>query len=80
MLIDFFYKLKQFRIPVSIQELLVLLDAMQKQLAFGSMDEFYQISKLCLVKDEKYFDRFARHLENIMKASKPNITYPDNNL
>ena len=58
MLIDFFYKLKQFKIPVSIQELLVLLDAMQKQLAFGSMDEFYQISKLCLVKDEKYFDRF----------------------
>lgn len=58
MLIDFFYKLKQFKIPVSIQELLVLLDAMHKQLAFGSMDDFYQISRLCLVKDEKYFDRF----------------------
>ena len=58
MLIDFFYKLKQAKIPVSIQELLTLLDAMQKYIAFGSMDEFYQLSKLCLVKDEKYFDRF----------------------
>ncbi|HFC30618.1 MAG TPA: hypothetical protein ENJ44_06205, partial [Oceanospirillales bacterium] len=58
MLIDFFYKLKQARIPVSIQELLVLLDAMQKDVAFGSMEQFYQLSKLCLVKDEKYYDRF----------------------
>ncbi len=58
MLINFFYKLKQAKVPVSIQELLVLLDAMQKDVAFGSMDEFYQLSKLCLVKDEKYFDRF----------------------
>lgn len=58
MLIDYFYKLKQAKIPVSIQELLVLLDAMQKDIAFGSMDEFYYLSKMCLVKDEKYFDRF----------------------
>jgi uncharacterized protein with von Willebrand factor type A (vWA) domain len=58
MLIDFFYKLKQAKIPVSINELLTLLDAMQKDIAFGSMDEFYQLSKMCLVKDEKYFDRF----------------------
>lgn len=58
MLIDYFYKLKKAQIPVSIQELLTLLDAMQKDIAFGSMDEFYQLSKMCLVKDEKYFDRF----------------------
>jgi len=58
MLVDFFYKLKQSKIPVSIQELLTLIDAMQKDIAFGSMDEFYHLSKLCLVKDEKYFDRF----------------------
>lgn len=58
MLIDFFYHLKKFSIPVSIKELLVLIEAMDKQLAFGSMDEFYHLSKLCLVKNEKYFDRF----------------------
>ncbi len=58
MLINFFYKLKQAKVPVSIQELLVLLDAMQKDIAFGSMEEFYHLSKMCLVKDEKYYDRF----------------------
>ena len=58
MLIDFFYSLKEAKVPVSIQELLVLLEAMDKNITFGSMDEFYQLSKLCLVKNEKYYDRF----------------------
>ncbi len=58
MLIDFFYQLKKAKIPVSIGELLSLIDALQNNLAFGSMDEFYQLAKICLVKDEKYFERF----------------------
>ena len=58
MLIDFFYELKKAKIPVSIGELLSLIEALQQNIAFGSMDEFYQIAKLCLVKDEKYYDRF----------------------
>jgi uncharacterized protein with von Willebrand factor type A (vWA) domain len=28
--------------------------------AFGSADEFYFFSRTCLVKDEKYFDRFDK--------------------
>jgi uncharacterized protein with von Willebrand factor type A (vWA) domain len=28
--------------------------------AFGSPDEFYFFSRTCLVKDEKYFDRFDK--------------------
>ena len=60
MLINFFYQIKQARVPVSLQELLTLIEALQNNLAFGSMDEFYQLSKMCLVKDEKYFDRFDR--------------------
>ena len=58
MLIDFFYELKKAKIPVSIGELLTLIQALQENVAFGSMDEFYQIAKLSLVKDEKYYDRF----------------------
>ena len=60
MLINFFYQIKQARVPVSLQELLTLIEALKNNLAFGSMDEFYQLSKMCLVKDEKYFDRFDR--------------------
>ena len=58
MLINFFYGLKKAGVPVSIKELLVLLEAMQAHLVFGSIDDFYLLARTCLVKDEKYFDRF----------------------
>jgi len=58
MLVNFFYALKNAGVPVSIKELLVLLEAMQEHLAFASVDDFYVLARTCLVKDEKYFDRF----------------------
>jgi uncharacterized protein with von Willebrand factor type A (vWA) domain len=58
MLINFFYTLKNAGVPVSIKELLTLLEALQQQLAFASIDDFYILARTCLVKDEKYFDRF----------------------
>lgn len=58
MLINFFFTLKNAGVPVSIKELLVLLEAMQQHLAFGSIDDFYVLARTCLVKDEKFFDRF----------------------
>lgn len=60
MLINFFYALKDIGIPVSIKELLVLLEALTQDLAFADVDEFYYLSRTCLVKDEKYYDRFDR--------------------
>jgi len=58
MLIDFFFNLQKARVPVSIKELLVLLEALEKRMAFGSIDEFYILSRTVLIKDERYFDRF----------------------
>lgn len=60
MLVNFFYGLRNAGLPVSINELLVLLEALEKKLAFGSIDDFYLLSRTLLVKDEKYFDRFDR--------------------
>jgi len=60
MLINFFYGLKEAGIPVSIKELLVLLEGLSRDLAFADIDQFYYLSRTCLVKDEKYFDRFDR--------------------
>lgn len=72
MLINFFYSLKRANVPVSIKELLDLLSAMEKNIAFGSLDNFYLLARTCLVKDEKFYDRFDRafgayfkNLENI---------------
>jgi uncharacterized protein with von Willebrand factor type A (vWA) domain len=58
MLIEFFLKLRQGGVPVSIKEFLVLIAALEKQLAFGSVEEFYHLARTCLVKDEKFFDRY----------------------
>jgi hypothetical protein len=58
MLVDFFLGLKRAGLPVSTREFLVLLEAMAKGLVLGSVDDFYHLSRLCLVKDEKLFDRF----------------------
>jgi uncharacterized protein with von Willebrand factor type A (vWA) domain len=60
MLVNFFFSLRDSKIPVTVKEFLNLLDAMSKGLAFGSVDEFYMLSRTCLIKDEKFYDRFDR--------------------
>ena len=60
MLINFFFLLKQAGIPVSIKELLMLLEGLQERVAFCNIDDFYLLARLSLVKDEKYFDRYDR--------------------
>ncbi len=60
MLIDFFFTLKDAKIPVSIKEFLILLEAMQKDVIGTSLDEFYFLSRITLVKDEAHFDKFDK--------------------
>ena len=60
MLIDFFYTLKDARIPVSIKEFLTLLEALERQVIDMSLDDFYYLARLTLVKDEAHFDKFDR--------------------
>src|SRR5712671_4844807 len=59
-LIDFFLKLKSHKLPVSIKEYLALLEAMQKKVIGPSVDDFYYLSRIALVKDEANFDKFDR--------------------
>ncbi len=58
MLIDFFYHLKSRNIKTSTREYLTLLEAMQARVSDHSIDEFYYLSRTCLVKDEAAYDRF----------------------
>ncbi len=60
MLVNFFQGLKDGGVPVTPRELLDLLAAMNKQLVFGSIDDFYNLSRAVMIKDEKYYDRFDR--------------------
>ncbi|MFT5258303.1 MAG: hypothetical protein ACI9J2_000042 [Saprospiraceae bacterium] len=58
MLTNFFYCLKAHGVPVSIREHLDLLSAIEAKLVFGDQQQFYYLSRLLLVKDEKHFDKF----------------------
>ncbi|NMM26009.1 MAG: VWA domain-containing protein [Glaciimonas sp.] len=58
MLIDFFFTLKDAKIPVSIKEFLLLLEALQKGVIGTSLDDFYYLARTLLVKDEAHYDKF----------------------
>ncbi len=60
MLVDFFLQLKQAKIPVTIREYLSLLEALDQQVVWGNVEDFYYLARLCLVKDETHFDKFDR--------------------
>ena len=65
MLIDFFYTLRAAKLPVSVKEYLTLLEALEANVVgpnsdASSMDDFYHLSRMILVKDEKHFDKFDK--------------------
>ncbi len=68
MLINFFFTLKKARIPVSITELLHLLDILKARLVYADIDEFYYLSRMALVKDERHYDKFDRAFSNYFKG------------
>src|ERR1700710_2031572 len=66
MLIDFFYTLRSAKLPVFVKEYLVLLEEL-KLCVVGpnsedgyKIDDFYNLSRATLVKDEKHYDKFDR--------------------
>lgn len=69
MLVDFFYALKDGKVPVSLKEFLDLQAALKADLVYANVDEFYSLSRTILVKDEKYYDKFdqafAKYFEGI---------------
>lgn len=60
MLIDFFFHLRNSKLPVSIKEHLLLLEAMSKDVIQPSIDEFYYLSRAALIKDERNYDKFDK--------------------
>ena len=48
----FSIKLKSAGVPVTLREYLVLMEAMEKDLASRRVEEFYYLSRAALVKDE----------------------------
>jgi len=68
MLIDFFQEVRAARVPATLKEFLDLMQALEKHLVFADIESFYYLSRLCLVKDEKHFDKFDRAYDKYFKG------------
>jgi uncharacterized protein len=60
MLVRFFLLLKSAGVPATITELMTLLEGLARGLGQASAERFYHLARTCLVKDERYYDRFDR--------------------
>src|SRR3712207_1913744 len=68
MFLTYFTELRGAKVPVSLREYLSLLEALDRDLADKSVEEFYYLSRTCLVKDERHFDRFDRVFATVFKG------------
>ncbi|TFW34059.1 vWA domain-containing protein [Massilia horti] len=68
MLIDFFFALRDAKVPVTIREFLTLLEALKNNVIAPSFDQFYYLARLTLVKDEAHFDKFDRAFSAYFKG------------
>jgi uncharacterized protein with von Willebrand factor type A (vWA) domain len=68
MFVNFFHELKQANIPVSLREYLTLLEALDADVVDRKVEDFYYLSRIALVKDERNLDKFDRVFGHVFKG------------
>jgi uncharacterized protein with von Willebrand factor type A (vWA) domain len=68
MLINLFQTVRSSGVPCTLRELLDLLGALEKQLVYANVDDFYYLSRAILVKDEKHYDKFDKAFDIYFKG------------
>ncbi len=68
MFMRFFTELREAKVPVTLKEYLILMEAMDKEVIDRSVDDFYYLSRAVLVKDEKNIDRFDRVFAHVFNG------------
>jgi uncharacterized protein len=68
MFITFFHELKSAKVPVTLKEYLMLMEALQADIAEQRVEGFYYLSRACLVKDERHLDRFDQVFGHVFKG------------
>lgn len=58
MFTTFFFFLRAYGVPVSLNEWLTLMEALSKGLAYSNLSEFYRLARAVLVKSETYYDQY----------------------
>ena len=72
MFIPFFYKLKEKKVPVSMTEWMVLMEALSKNCA-TNLNEFYFLARSILVKSETHFDQYDVAFQEYFNGIAPPI-------
>ena len=85
MFLKFFTELRGAKVPVSLREYLSLLEGLDQDLAEKKVEDFYYLSRACLVKDERNLDKFDRvfgatfkGLESLLDAMDKGSTVGEN--
>ena len=68
MFLQLFTELRTAKVPVSLREYLLLMEAMDRHVIGLSVDDFYYLSRSALVKDEKNLDKFDRVFGHVFKG------------
>ena len=68
MFVRLFYTLRKYGVPVSTRELIDLNEAVASGLVFADQEEFYQLAKTIMVKDERFFDKFDRAMADYFEG------------
>ncbi len=69
MFIEFFYLLRENRIPVTLHEYLALMDALDKEIGTYQIDEFYYLCRTIFIKQDKHLDRFDVLFSHFFKGT-----------
>jgi len=66
--IDFFLTLKKHKVPCSLRELLDLIALLKKGVVFANVEEFYNLAKIVMVKDEIHYDKYDNAFAEYFKG------------
>ncbi|KRB46641.1 MAG: VWA domain-containing protein [Pseudomonadota bacterium] len=68
MFMRFFTELREAKVPVSLKEYLMLMEALDKVVIDRKVEDFYYLSRSALVKDEKNLDKFDQVFSHVFKG------------
>jgi uncharacterized protein with von Willebrand factor type A (vWA) domain len=58
MFLNFFYALRRQKVPVSLTEWMLLMQALSQGFAYSSLQRFYPLARALLVKDVRFYDAY----------------------
>jgi hypothetical protein len=68
MLLRFFAELRSAKLPVSLKEYLLLLEALDGGVIAPEVEQFYHLARAALIKDERHLDRFDQVFGHVFRG------------